>query len=80
MSLYDDALAMLKRMEWTDGACQVCGAYMAEQALPQSIVPYQVGHDADCKLMAVIRTMESTPMVCRPLGTAERHLNKEHTC
>lgn len=66
MSLFDDALVMLKRLEWSatnaDGAtptdaCPVCNAW---------------SHDLDCELMALIKKMESTPMQCRPLGTGER--------
>lgn len=65
MSLYDDALAMLKRLEWvsddTYSHCPICEAR-----------PSYGYHDADCELYALIKHMESTPMMCRPLGTAEQ--------
>lgn len=59
MSLYDDALAMLKVLEYDDGYCQLC-ALLAPR------------HRADCELGHLIKKMESTPMSYRPLGTAER--------
>lgn len=66
--LYDDAIAMLKRLEYAGVGitCPLCrGDGMDER------------HDPDCELMALIKKMETTPMHCRPIGTADR-VNLEH--
>lgn len=70
MTLYDEALDMLRRLEWAGNRgdclceCPVCGAHDADGDLSV--------HDADCALMVLIRRMERTPMQCRPVGTADR--------
>lgn len=71
--LYADALVMLKRLEWCDNwyedaCCPVCGR-MEEVLLFKSDTAPGI-HRADCELYALIKKMESTPMECRPVGTA----------
>ena len=64
-TLYHDALAMLKRLRSADlGVCPLCSC--GEVC------------DADCELMALIKKMESTPMHCRPVGTADLVQQAEH--
>lgn len=62
---FDEVLAFLKRIEWASGhkyeSCPICAALQEDGE-----------HDLDCELMAIIKKMESTPMVARPLGTGER--------